>query len=368
MRRTPSRIDADRNYRRGAIMGLTVAEVFMLIAFALLMLLAIWRFEADAENAGLRDELAKFAELLEQRDLPAWDREAIVEIGRALRQYGSENFGPEDVRELIRRLELLEEADLRMLVDATTVWSAEQRARLLDFVALAPDEQSIADIVAILEDGATPEEIRLALALVAALEPDDGAELDQLRENIRARLGERLRRQQLLAATTRTAIGPLVEGLGGRIDETGVITLPDEILFARNSADPTQALGTFLAEACPPWFAALRELPFEVDEVRIEGHASSDWGLAHEETAYFNNLDLSQRRAGNVLRDCLRHAGGGETGRWARERATAVGHSSSRLIRNPDGTEDPERSRRVVFSASVLTDDIFEEIDDSLSR
>jgi len=37
----------DRGYRRGAIMGLTVAEAFILIAFLLLLLFAFWQNEAQ---------------------------------------------------------------------------------------------------------------------------------------------------------------------------------------------------------------------------------------------------------------------------------------------------------------------------------
>lgn len=388
MRPKTSQLDSDRNYRRGAVMGLTVAEAFMLVAFALLMLLALWRFEADAAQQDVETALSEaerqlkeaerdLAALREFRDIPAQQRAALIEmaedgrlqIARALRDQGFENPAPEDIRELMRRLELLEQADLRRLVDAATVWRAEERARLLDFVALNPDEQSIADILAIIEDGATPDDIRRALALAASLDPEDLAGLDSLRDSIRERLRERLARQRLVAETTRIAIGDTVMSMGGDIDESGTITLPDAVLFVQGQAVPTETLQAFLRQACRPWFEALRGLPFNVDEVRIEGHASSEGRRGStEDDAYFFNLDLSQRRAATVLELCLRSTGGDEVGRWARERATAVGHSSSRLIRNEDGTEDRERSRRVVFSAAVTTDDIFAGIDETVGQ
>lgn len=388
MQRKASQMEADRNYRRGAVMGLTVAEAFMLIAFALLMLLTLWRFEADAEQRATTAALseaerklqaaeAELAALRELRDMPALQRSALMEmagdgrlqIARALRDQGFEDPAPEDLRDLMRRLELLEQADLRRLVEAATVWRAEDRARLLDFVALNPDEQSIADIVAILEDGATPDEIRHALVLAASLDPDDLAERDALRDSIRARLGERLVRQGVVAETTRIAIGDIVASMGGDIDERGTITLPDAVLFRQGRSEPTAALVAFLGEACRPWFEALRALPFEVDELRIEGHASSEGRRGGtEDEAYFHNLDLSQQRAATVLEQCLRATGADEVGAWARARATAVGHSSSRLVRHDDGTEDRERSRRVVFSAAVTTDDILAGIDEAVRR
>ena len=388
MRPKTSQLDSDRNYRRGAVMGLTVAEAFMLVAFALLMLLALWRFEADAEQrevatalslAEQRLEAAEtaLAALREFRDIPPQQRAALIEmasdgrlqIARALRDQGFENPAPEDIRELMRRLELLEQADLRRLIDAATVWRAEDRARLLDFVSLNPGEQSIADIVAILEDGATPDDIRRALALAASLDPEDLAGLDSLRDSIRERLGERSARQRLVAETTLIAVGDIVTSKGGEIDDRGTITLPDKVLFDRGSSEATADLRDFIEMVCRPWFEALRALPFNVDEVRIEGHASSEWQSdSTEDEAYYNNLKLSQLRAATVMEECLRSTGGDEVGRWVRERATAVGHSSSRLIRKVDGTEDRERSRRVVFSAAVTTDDIFAGIDEAVGH
>jgi len=388
MPRLPSRIDTDRNYRRGAIMGLTVAEAFMLIAFALLMLLALWRYETDtdrqtmerelqtalAEKRELERELAKMEDLSEISRMSPEARATLVQMVsegrlRLARLLGDHDMDqPEDVQEIARRLEMMQEADLRRLVEATTVWRAEERAQLLEFVALAPDEQSIADIVAILEDGAKPADIRRALALASRLDPDDMAGLDALREDIRDRLGERLARQRALSVATRDAIGDLVEGLGGQIAENGVITFPDDILFTQGSSTPTPALHNFLAQACLPWFEAMRALGFDVQEVRIEGHASSDWIGVSPEVAYFNNLNLSQQRAAAVLRMCLENAGAGDTGRWARERATAVGYSSSRPILDASGQEDSNRSRRVVFSASATTEDIFTDIGSVVSN
>jgi hypothetical protein len=158
---------------------------------------------------------------------------------------------------------------------------------------------------------------------------------------------------------------------------TAMTQHPDEIpvddnfvagLIRAQTPQPPPALRNFLAEACLPWFEAMRGLGFDVQEVRIEGHASSDWAGVSPEVAYFNNLNLSQQQAAAVLRHCLENVGAGETGRWARERATAVGYSSSRPVLDASGQENPGRSRRVVFSASVTTDDILTGIDTAVSN
>lgn len=67
----------DSNYKRGAIMGLTVAEAFILLSFCLLLLFTWWQVDTEdrneretsilakqivrmqAESAALREQLAK---------------------------------------------------------------------------------------------------------------------------------------------------------------------------------------------------------------------------------------------------------------------------------------------------------------------
>ena len=47
--RMPDPVEGTRQYRRGAVMGLTVAEAFMLLAFVLMMLMMLWRQEDKKE-------------------------------------------------------------------------------------------------------------------------------------------------------------------------------------------------------------------------------------------------------------------------------------------------------------------------------
>lgn len=67
-------------YRRGAIMGLTMAESLVLVTFALLLLLALWKVESDARVASFStvdglgpDELAAAARLAGSDQLAALD-------------------------------------------------------------------------------------------------------------------------------------------------------------------------------------------------------------------------------------------------------------------------------------------------------
>ena len=94
-----------------------------------------------------------------------------------------------------------------------------------------------------------------------------------------------------------------------------------------------------------------------IEEIRIEGHTSSEWGRTTNPTrAYFENMRLSQGRTRSVLRyvhslpDIAHH------GHWIRESVAAVGFSSSKLVFGDDGAEDRSASRRVTFRVVTNAD------------
>ena len=65
--------------------------------------------------------------------------------------------------------------------------------------------------------------------------------------------------------------------------------------------------------------------------------------------AYFLNMALSQGRTRSVLEYVYNLPSVDEDRDWVRVYFAAVGFSSSRLIRDEQGLEDRERSRRVTF-------------------
>jgi outer membrane protein OmpA-like peptidoglycan-associated protein len=86
-----------------------------------------------------------------------------------------------------------------------------------------------------------------------------------------------------------------------------------------------------------------------IDEIRIEGHTSSEWALDTKgKDPYFLNMKLSQGRTRSVLEFCLGEIGNPDLRAWVRSKITANGLSSSKLIMNSGG-EDKEASRRVEF-------------------
>lgn len=95
----------------------------------------------------------------------------------------------------------------------------------------------------------------------------------------------------------------------------------------------------------------------EIDEIRIEGHTSSEWSeTVPQDIAYFNNMKLSQDRTRAVLEfvTSLENVNGNK--QWLRELITANGLSSSKLVIY-NGNEDREKSRRVEFRVRTKAED-----------
>lgn len=126
-----------------------------------------------------------------------------------------------------------------------------------------------------------------------------------------------------------------------------------DVLFDPNSARIKPRFEAMMRDFFPRYVHQLEPFRQVIREIRIEGHTSSEWGTDSSPLeAYFANMALSQERTQAVLRfayelDALQEAA------WFRTRVAAVGLSSSQLIRDAQGREDAEASRRVEFS--VLT-------------
>ena len=119
-----------------------------------------------------------------------------------------------------------------------------------------------------------------------------------------------------------------------------------EVLFDTGKTDLKPRFKQILQDFFPRYvrIITLPKYKTSIQEIRIEGHTSSDWnGATGTEEAYFENMELSHK-----LPDVQKEID------WLRSNVTANGLSSSHLILKPDGTEDIDRSRRVDFR--ILTD------------
>ena len=127
-----------------------------------------------------------------------------------------------------------------------------------------------------------------------------------------------------------------------------------DVLFEQGRAQLRPAFREVLVNFLPRYAAVLAEFPDSIEEIKIEGHTSSEWsGSANAAEAYANNMALSQERTRAVLQFWLVQTTSAERVDWLRRTATANGLASSRPIRRPDGSEDRERSRRVEFRVTT---------------
>ncbi|MBL8996303.1 MAG: OmpA family protein [Gemmatimonadetes bacterium] len=121
-----------------------------------------------------------------------------------------------------------------------------------------------------------------------------------------------------------------------------------DVLFEAGSATVRPRFQEILRSFFPRYVAIVRKYEADVEEVRIEGHTSSEGPGAQP---YYYNMALSQDRTRAVLAFCLEESGlSADDAQWVRGLLTANGLSSSRLIR--DSTTNLElrsRSRRVEF-------------------
>ena len=125
-----------------------------------------------------------------------------------------------------------------------------------------------------------------------------------------------------------------------------------DVLFQVGRADVSSRFQDILSDFFPRYIRIIASDTYRenVEEIRIEGHTSSEW-LYHvtQDEAYFLNMMLSQDRTRSVLHFCLDLLGERKNKIWVRGHITANGLSASQPILTSDGHEDLVRSRRVEF-------------------
>ena len=123
-----------------------------------------------------------------------------------------------------------------------------------------------------------------------------------------------------------------------------------DVLFDTGKISLKPAFQSILKDFFPRYLSVLMRFRDSIDEVRIEGHTSSVWNhQTTQDEAYFNNMELSQGRTRSVLLYVFGLTSIALERSWVKEHVAAVGFSSSRLVKNHDGSEDLDRSRRVSF-------------------
>ena len=132
-----------------------------------------------------------------------------------------------------------------------------------------------------------------------------------------------------------------------------------QALFAVGRSELSGRFKAVLENFFPRYIAVLSSPRWrdEIEEIRIEGHTSSDWGGAgNSEQRYIRNAQLSQERAFAVLHYAYLLPTVAENRLWLRAllRANGVSNAKPVLV---DGVEDAQQSRRVEFSAKTRAAD-----------
>ena len=131
-----------------------------------------------------------------------------------------------------------------------------------------------------------------------------------------------------------------------------------EVLFNIGESALKSEFQKILMDFVPRYLTVLNHYRTSIDEIRIEGHTSSEWSIGTNlDDAYFLNMKLSQNRTRSVLNyayflDSLAT----DEKEWIKSSFAAVGLASSRLKLNDDGTENKEQSRRVSFRVITNAD------------
>jgi outer membrane protein OmpA-like peptidoglycan-associated protein len=137
-----------------------------------------------------------------------------------------------------------------------------------------------------------------------------------------------------------------------------------EVLFEPGRAELRERFTTILTDFFPRYVGVLTGDSYRdhINEVRIEGHTSSDWINLVGLEAYEANMRLSQERTRTVLGYVVRLPGVEDVwDEWLKGRLTANGLSSSRPV-IVGGVEDRDQSRRVEFRVRTDAEEQMEAI------
>ncbi len=138
-----------------------------------------------------------------------------------------------------------------------------------------------------------------------------------------------------------------------------------EVLFSAGSTEISEEFKKILDEFFPVYMDIVYNTHGDsVQEIRIEGHTSSEWWVnTSVGDAYFNNMELSQDRTREVLNYVINLDSSVTYVDWLRKHVTANGLSSSKLVIDEEtGLEDKEKSRRVEFKIVDNSEEIITQI------
>lgn len=136
------------------------------------------------------------------------------------------------------------------------------------------------------------------------------------------------------------------------------------VLFDEGSKNIKSKFQEVLSEFFPRYISVLSSEKFRnnIEEIRIEGHTSSNWEESKSlEERYLNNALLSQQRSFAILDYCFRLSRVVPQQQWLTTvlRANGLAFAAPMMI---NGHEDSARSRRVEFKVRTKADEKIREM------
>ncbi len=123
-------------------------------------------------------------------------------------------------------------------------------------------------------------------------------------------------------------------------------------LFQVNKSDLKPGFTDILTDFFPRYLKIIEQYKSEIQEIRIEGHTSSEYSLAKtDDERYRLNKLLSEKRANETRDYAVNEASKNSevSKEWIENTFKPYGMSYDNPIMNPDGTENFDASRRVDF-------------------
>jgi outer membrane protein OmpA-like peptidoglycan-associated protein len=361
----------EREHRRGLVLGLTMAEVLLLLLFLLLLALAARLVSQAKEIAKAEDTIRTLTPLIETiksgNQITPEIVQTLAHDLASVPQLRHENDALKAaLADAVKRTDAFKALEARAreinpndppaaLTRGLDLLANQGDARIADLQARSVALTRLENAARAVDPAASPQTtIESALSsMQAARKVGADAKMGgQIREQVAVLRDTEQKINQRLNA----AFGTKLAGWGAELDP-GNLTLrfqKEGVLFDQGSPVPSNEFKRILREMFPAYIRILRDFQGDLEEVRIEGHTSSEWaGKSNPMEAYFLNMGLSQERTRAVLEYGLTETElSPELRAWARELITANGLSSSRL-RESNGIEDKDASRRVEFR--VLT-------------
>lgn len=144
-----------------------------------------------------------------------------------------------------------------------------------------------------------------------------------------------------------------------------------EARFQAGSSKLTPEFQAILKDFLPKYIDAAYNCDHDsIQEIRIEGHTSSEWytgNINDPNMAYINNMALSQSRTREIIKFALSLPELAPYQDFIKEKLTANGLSSSKIIKHPDGSEDAENSRRIEFKVIANDAKVVKQMEEALN-